>query len=135
MDRQEPYTDYELAQMRANEDLYYELKEKQMRTILREITWVGSMETGWGNGYVVLPKGHKYHGKHYDDIDVDIHGGLTFSEEVNEEILEHWGSLLTKEDIGCWIIGFDCAHYGDNLITCPKEYVQAEADRLLEQCK
>lgn len=29
MDRQEPYTDYELAQMRSNEDLYYELMKTQ----------------------------------------------------------------------------------------------------------
>lgn len=35
---------------------------------------------GWGNGYVLIPQGHFLYGKCYDDIHVDVHGGLTFSE-------------------------------------------------------
>ena len=48
-------------------------------------------------GYVEIPKDNKYYEKHYDDIDVDCHGGLTYSEMVDEK----------------WKIGFDCAHSGD----------------------
>jgi len=48
-------------------------------------------------GYVLLPGGHPYFGKHYDDIPVEVHGGLTFS--------------LTEGDYHR--IGFDCAHYWD----------------------
>jgi hypothetical protein len=48
-------------------------------------------------GYVGLPKGHKYYGKKYIQIDVDVHRGLTYS----------------KKDDGFWVIGFDCAHFGD----------------------
>jgi hypothetical protein len=48
-------------------------------------------------GYVDLPKGHPWHGEHYDDIDADVHGGLTYG----------------KAEGDCWRIGFDCAHAGD----------------------
>jgi len=44
---------------------------------IREITWLGSIETGWGNGYVAVPKEHPLYGKDYNNIDIDIHGGLT----------------------------------------------------------
>ena len=50
------------------------------------------------NGYVVLPEGHRYYGKNYDDIPVEIHGGLTYSE--------------FEEEHG-YMIGFDCAHFMD----------------------
>lgn len=55
------------------------------------------------NGYVGLPKWHPYYGRNYDDMDVDVHGGLTFSQEGDGG---NWAS-------GSWWIGFDCAHYGD----------------------
>jgi hypothetical protein len=32
------------------------------------------------NGYVQLPTDHPHHSTHYDNIPVDIHGGLTFSQ-------------------------------------------------------
>jgi hypothetical protein len=51
-------------------------------------------------GYVRVPDGHPWHGKHYDDIDAKVHGGLTFS-----------GKL--RADMDGWWIGFDCAHSGD----------------------
>jgi len=54
-------------------------------------------------GYVGLPRWHPYYGRDYDDIDVDVHGGLTFS---REGIGETW-------DKGFWYLGFDCAHGGD----------------------
>lgn len=52
-------------------------------------------------GYIVLPEFHPLRGLHYsDDLDdrlPDVHGGWTFSEDVN----------------GAWTIGLDCAHSGD----------------------
>jgi hypothetical protein len=51
------------------------------------------------NGYVAIPKGHKMHGQHYDNVGVEVHGGLTYTE-------------LDKET-GEWVVGFDCAHAGD----------------------
>ena len=33
------------------------------------------------NGYVGVPKTHPFWGKHYDNVNVQIHGGLTFANE------------------------------------------------------
>lgn len=54
--------------------------------------------------YVFLPKEHKYYGKSYDEIDIDCHGGLTYSD--NELIF----NPLVNDD---WVIGWDYAHYND----------------------
>jgi len=51
------------------------------------------------NGYVAIPKGHRVWGKGYDDVDVEVHGGLTYADEDKET--------------GEWVFGFDCAHGGD----------------------
>lgn len=64
--------------------------------------------------YVCLSKGHKYFGKHYDDIHISCHGGLTFSNECLDNIIPY-----TK---GYWIIGWDYAHCGDYYGFC-KELV------------
>ena len=53
-------------------------------------------------GYVTVPKSHPAFGKHYDDVDVDVHGGLTYSESEGHD------------DI--WVLGFDCGHAGDIII-------------------
>ena len=80
-------------------------------------------------GYVVLTKDNKFYGKDYDDIPVQVHGGLTFSSEVNGE----------------WLIGFDCAHHGDITPGCGYEglsymgtykdmnFVKSECESLAEQ--
>jgi len=55
-------------------------------------------------GYVVIPFGHPWYQKDYDEIEqmhnyeVPAHGGLTFSGEVDD---------------GSYLVGFDCAHLGD----------------------
>jgi hypothetical protein len=55
-------------------------------------------------GYVRVPPGHAAHGKQYDAVDVDVHGGLTFAEL--EECNDH-------PDGQGWWFGFDCAHCFD----------------------
>lgn len=104
-----------------------------MKAVILENTWLtrGLMDFGWGNGYVLIPIGHKLHGKHYDDINVSVHGGLTYSELITEEIIKHFG--LDVEDIGKWAIGFDTVHYGDSLDVWTKEKVEEETDNLLKQ--
>lgn len=54
-------------------------------------------------GYVGLPEGHRAFGKDYDEIEVDVHGGLTYSEF----------ELDVYEGPRLWWIGFDCTHSGD----------------------
>lgn len=49
-------------------------------------------------GYCALPLGHPWVGKEADDIDADIHGGITCSGITDE---------------GDYVIGFDCAHFAD----------------------
>lgn len=106
-----------------------------MKAVIKENTWLtrGFIDFGWGNGYVLIPQGHELHGRNYSDIDVSVHGGLTFSELVDDQIVKNFG--LEESDKGAWIVGFDTAHSGDSLKKWPKEAVQDEADRLLEQLK
>ncbi len=48
-------------------------------------------------GYVGVPDTNQHFGKHYDEVDVDTHGGLTYS----------------REKSNVWWFGFDCAHAQD----------------------
>ena len=62
-------------------------------------------EMGYRCGYVKVPPGHPWYGKDYDDIDADVHGGLTFAEP--DTPCDKGGP-----DNGWWV-GFDCAHLHD----------------------
>lgn len=106
----------------------------ELKTLIREITWLQFSSHGWGCGYVIIPENHHLHGKHYSEIDVDVHGDLTFSDLITDELIERWPEL-SPSDKGKWIVGFDTAHAGDNIVKWPKELVQAETDCLLEQLK
>ena len=81
------------------------------------------MTTGWGNGYVRIPEGHEYYDKNYDEIDVSVHGGLTFSEHITSD------GVLPK---GFWV-GFDTAHYGDDSTYWTKDRVFEETINLFSQ--
>lgn len=108
-----------------------------MKTIIKKSPQsVYFIEKGWGNGYVIIPKGHFLNGMHYDEIhekyeQLDVHGGLTFSDKV-ENLKDHWPEVK-DEDADGWMVGFDTCHYMDNIKKWPKEAVQAEADKLLNQ--
>ena len=66
---------------------------------------VTSNRIGYRCGYIRVPHGHPWHGKNYDEVDAEVHGGLTFA----------------AADLNCgkggaddaWWLGFDCAHFGD----------------------
>jgi hypothetical protein len=60
-------------------------------------------------GYVAVPPGHPAHGKDWNAIDVEVHGGLSFS-----------GPGVAN----LWAIGFDCGHAYD---------VQPELDAVTRQ--
>jgi len=72
---------------------------------------------GWGNGYVRIAEGHKYHEKAYDDISVSVHGGLTFGQHIFDND-KHFSE-------GYWV-GFDTAHYGDDILLWPRDRVLEE---------
>ena len=63
------------------------------------------MPIGYRCGYVGLPNHNKYYKKKYDDIPVDCHCGLTYSEH----------GLFGQNDNDTWWIGFDCGHFCDGL--------------------
>ena len=59
-------------------------------------------------GYVGVPQHHPDYAKDYDDVDVQVHGGLTFAAQ---------GGLPTcklPKKTTKWF-GFDCAHAGDKI--------------------
>jgi len=65
---------------------------------------VRNEHTGALNGYVGIPKEHRFWSVNYDsdreleDIADNVHGGLTYSAEGDD---------------GWWYFGFDTNHYGD----------------------
>lgn len=55
--------------------------------------------------YIEIPKDNKYYNKNIDYIDIDVHGGISYSRNY---------LYLTKlEKIDGWFIGWDYAHVGD----------------------
>lgn len=67
-------------------------------------------------GYVGVSKGHPAHGKGYDDVEADVHGGLTFADSCGHgddpaQGICHIPGPGEPDDV--WWLGFDCAHYGD----------------------
>jgi hypothetical protein len=61
-------------------------------------------------GYVAVPPSHPWHGKSYDDVDADPHGGLTFAGECSGHIC-HVPAPGEPADV--WWMGFDCNHFND----------------------
>lgn len=100
---------------------------------------------GYRCGYVRVPNGHPWHGKGYDAVSADVHGGLTFADA--DMPCGKGGA-----DDGTWF-GFDCAHCGDapdpqlpldhpvygegnrylDGTVCDQEYVESECRKLADQ--
>ncbi len=117
--------------------------------------WSEYLPHGEANGYVAVPPGNRYHGKHYDDVEgIYVHGGLTFSEPAYFTNAIHAKSYSWKlssgrnpifdnaeyvdgkpEDIGddWWVFGFDTFHSGDNPEEWDREAVIRETMYLMEQ--
>ena len=67
--------------------------EKQWTTAAGYEAEVIATPMGHRCGYVTVPEEHPCAGKDYDDVGVNVHGGLTFSNGAK--------------------FGFDCAHWDD----------------------
>ena len=101
--------------------------ETKIKKVLVENNWTKSSEFfvfkhGWGNGYVGVPKDHPWYGKHYDEIEAYVHGGLTFSENG-----------LFGEQSNIWFVGFDTSHCSDTKENCPLSFVAEQTDNLYKQ--
>lgn len=99
---------------------------------------------GYRCGYVKVSKNHPWYGKGYGDIDVDVHGGLTFAQK--DVPCDKGG-----KDDGFWV-GFDAGHCFDaqdptlptyfkmpmlipGQIIRTQQYVENECKKLCEQAK
>ena len=69
--------------------------------------------------YVCLTEKDKDFGKFYDDIDIECHGGLTYSEPSLEflEWSDKYKCMVLSSIKDKWIIGWDYGHYGDYVAT------------------
>lgn len=119
--------------------------------------WLSFISHGEANGYVAVPPGNGYHGRHYDDIeDIDVHGGLTYSEPavlgevsfasktpIRPEYVGRRNPIFDNaeyvdgkpEDIGddWWVFGFDTFQFDDNPEEWDREAVIRETLHLMEQ--
>lgn len=60
-------------------------------------------------GYVGIDSSHPLYKKDYNIIDIDCHGGITYSGDCLPQI----GLKITYNMEDIWWIGFDCAHADD----------------------
>lgn len=105
-------------------------------------------------GYVGVPNTHPVYKQHYDKVDVDVHGGLTFAGLCSHGEDESYGICHVPEpgqpdDV--WWLGFDCAHLYDlspymnarpNLVEITNDctyrdraYVEDQIEKLASQLK
>ncbi|GEM_PF-917837 len=113
---------------------------------------------GTHNGYVAIPPEHPcFEGDYFESpvADLEIHGGITYSEPVCFREETHMSARKVKQEyIGTrnpllddveyvtdeteipddwWILGFDTCHYGDNTLKWNKESVTQETLELKRQ--
>lgn len=100
------------------------------------------LKAGYANGYVAVPPEHPLHGVNYNDVDnIEVHGGLTFSNSMEEIKADGW-----HDDTECigfdsfddipkdyWVFGFDTAHAYDNPTVWNRETCIEETKYLKEQ--
>lgn len=85
-----------------NERSFFVFKHKGL------LCCIGRNTLGTLNGYVAVPRGHPYFGKDYDEIEIEVHGGLTYA---YSDLGFFENGIF--EDI--WWLGFDTAHFGDSI--------------------
>ena len=61
-------------------------------------------------GYVAVPQTHASYAASYDDVNVNVHGGLTYASACRGVVC-HVPKPGASDDV--WWFGFDCAHCGD----------------------
>ena len=61
-------------------------------------------------GYAAVPPQHPYHGRGQEEVDVDVHGGLTYAKACHADVCH---VPKPGEPDNVWWFGFDCAHAGD----------------------
>ena len=107
------------------------------------------MNSGWGNGYVAVPPGHKCYALQYDVvsdmIEYNVHGGLTFGRRfrkchpsIQQGFLDYIPIPDPIENLNItkyWVFGFDTCHAFDTIHAWPKEAVINETFNLFGELK
>ncbi len=81
-------------------------------------------------GYVGVGLDHPWHGKDYDDVNLNVHGGLTFSDGCEDGDDPAIGICHVAKDgrpDPVWWFGFDCGHYTDLIPGMSGVYAEIEA--------
>lgn len=102
--------------MQKSMETFLEYKGIRASIVLNSMSMSGKEDDknykDWFCGYIRMEQG--------TDIDVDfipVHGGITYDE--------------VREDGYRWI-GFDCLHFGDDMLNCSFLYVQDEIIKLID---
>lgn len=113
--------DYKFYQDKDKQELVLHKKYKSYEYFILDL---GTHPTA----YVKVPKNNKVFGKDYFDLDINVHGGLTYSS--NELKFYKYSGKYN------WFIGWDYAHYGDFTLfydlEMDKKYTLEE---IIEDCK
>jgi hypothetical protein len=88
-----------------NEPDFKEFEHAGLKCKIIRQAWSGHL-----CGYVQVPKDHVHYGVSYNDVEYEVHGGLTFSGFI-------------KQDEDNYYFGFDCAHAWD---ICPERVEQGD---------
>lgn len=83
-------------------------------------------------GYVGVPPQHPWHGKDYDSVAVEVHGGLTYANPCVDGAVDgprvcHIPEPGRPADV--WWFGFDCAHCWDLVPGMRETYALAGISR------
>ncbi len=84
---------------------------------------VDQKNSGWGNGYIILPMGHPFFGIHY--LEIDNKGGLmelSYSKYGHE--CRHWENI-SEEFLDCWVLGFSTAYNDDGQLLTKEDVLKA----------
>jgi hypothetical protein len=105
----------------------------ELKTCVVPITWLPMAATGWGNGYVAVPREHKYFSIGYDDVPVKVHGGLTFGHQLSDIKKDFFPEIKGKARKDWWVFGFDTAHFSDTKLNWTESKVKEETENLKKQ--
>lgn len=95
-----------------------------LKTFTIETDFLDWIPHWWGNWYVIIPEWHPAHWKQYEDIDIDIHGWLTFWEKWDHLNSDGWEKYkINPTDFVYW---FDTWGWPDK----DKSWVETETERM-----